>query len=136
MGRGESSGVRHVSHPDSVSGHAPFPPDGKRRPSAPSRLESVRYGARRLPPQAHATRRTGARLRLAVRPSVLALLDLAPPSQRLWRRLARRGYLPRHVVPIQALESLLASPDQASPGALCLETVGRVLPYPALAVPS
>ena len=59
-------------------------------------------------PKTHVARGTGARLCLDVPAPLLARFDLAAPA----RGLARRGSVPGDVVPVQALQPVLAAADQ------------------------
>src|ERR1700687_4610409 len=109
MGGGESPGVRALPHPDAVPRDAALPPNGIGRPPAASRLESLRYGARGIPPEAHVAGRLGARLRLVVRAPLFAQFHLAAQA----RRLACGSALSGNVLFIQAIEPCVAFTDQA-----------------------
>ena len=73
-----------------------------------------------FPPEAHDARGTGARLRLDLPAPLLACLDLAAAAGGLARRAAVSG----DVVPLQALQPLLAPADQARSGARGLAAAG------------
>ncbi len=62
---------------------------------------------------------------------VLALLHLAPAAE----DVAGRAALPRHVVPLQTFEPLLAPADQARPGESGVEAAGRDDALAACALP-
>ncbi len=103
-------GMRHVPHPHALSRDAAVPAVRERRPPAPSQLGSLRHRARRLPAEAHVTRRARERLRVVLRNAVLSSLHLAsPPAGH-----RRRARLSRDELSLQALESLLA-PAHPSP---------------------
>src|ERR1700730_9621460 len=120
MDRREPPGVRYLSHPHALPRDATVSPDGSARPDPASRLESLRHRPRCLSAQAHDPAGTRARICLDISAPVLACFDLAASSARL------SGYpaLPGDVVPLQALQSLLAPADQARPGESGVETPG------------
>src|SRR5512140_3699613 len=97
--------MRHLSYPNAVSGDSALSANGSRGPAPSSRLEPLRYGPRRLSPPPHDARAARGRLRLALPAAVLSRVDLATPAASLGRRSA----LPRHVLPVQEIESLLAT---------------------------
>jgi hypothetical protein len=74
-----------------------------------------------VPPQTHVTRGTGTRLCLDVSAPLLTRLDLAAPA----RGLARRCAVPGDVVPVQAIQPVLAPAHQTSPGSRRVATDGR-----------
>src|SRR5262249_8242665 len=96
--------VRHLPHLDSVPGDAALPADGGRGALAPQELEPLRHGARRLPAAPHVTGGARRRLRLALRAALFACVDLETPPG----GSARRARVPGDVVPLQALEQVLA----------------------------
>src|SRR5262249_21924887 len=110
LDRGEPAGVRHVSHPDAVSGHAAVSADGGGGPYPAPELDALRHGACRLPAEAHDAGTTRPRVRLVLSPAVLARLDLAPPAGRRPGRAA----VPGDVLLVQALE-LAVVPADSSP---------------------
>ena len=132
LDRGGPAGVRHVPHPDALSGHAAVPPDGVRGAAAAQGLAALRHGARRLPPPAHDAGGAGGGLRLVLRAALLARLDLAAAAG----RLAGRAALPGDVVPLQAIEPALAPADPPPADRAGLASAGRVDAAAAPAVPS
>src|SRR5262249_24569951 len=104
--------MRHVSHPDAVSGHAAASQARGRGTAPPPRLESLRPRTRRVSSEADDPSGARAGLCLALSETLLARLDLAPPAQ----RLAGGHAVSRDVVPLQALESILALSDSATAG--------------------
>src|SRR5579864_5968340 len=131
MDRREPPGVRHVPHPHALSGDAAVSPDGSTRTNPAPRLDPLRYGPRRLPAEAHVAGRTRARLRLDLPAPVLSGLDLAPSPA----GVASRPAVPRHVVPLQALQPLLAPADQTRPGEPGVEATGGDHALAACALP-
>ena len=109
LDRGGPAGMRDLSHPHALSGHAAVPPDGIGGPALAQGLAALRHVARGLPPPAHVARGARGGLRLVLRTAFLALLDLASTAG----RLACRPALPGDVVPLQAVEPALAPPDPA-----------------------
>ncbi len=128
----EPAGVRHVSHPHALSGHAAVPPDGGGGAPAAPQLGSLRHGARGVPPTAHVVRGTGAGVRVDLPAAVLARVDLAAAA----RGLARGSAVPGDVVPVQAIEPLLALADPASPGARGVAAACGSDAAPAPAIPA
>src|SRR5258708_7448977 len=122
MGGGEPAGVRHIPYSDAVSWDAAVPPDGSGGPSAASRLDALRHGARRVSSEAHDPGRAGARLCVDLRAAVLAPVDLAAAAA----GLAGGANVPGNVVFIQAVELVLALVDQAPLGARGVAAVGGV----------
>src|ERR1043166_3853119 len=108
MGRGEPFRMRDLPHPDAISGDSAVQADGISRALTASRLEFVRYGARRVPAQEHVARGTRAGVRVDLRAPLFACIDLEAPAG----GLARGCAVLRHVVSLQALKPLLASADQ------------------------
>src|SRR5262245_47953899 len=124
--------MRHLSHHDALSRNAAVPPDGGGGTTAPSKLEFVRHGACRLPPQPDERGRSRLRIRVVLRDAFFTSVDLAAPSAR------RSGHsaVPRDVVPLQALELALARVDStAADGARLAPDRGAHAPAP-LTIPS
>src|SRR5262249_54014517 len=109
LDRGEPAGVRDVPRPDAVPGDAAVPADGGGGPAGAQGLVAVRHGPRRLPAAAHDAGGTGRGVRLVLPPAVLARFDLASAAG----RLAGGAAVPGDVVPVQAVEPVLALPDPA-----------------------
>ncbi len=126
----QSAGVRHVSRPHAVPGHAAVRANAGRRPDPASRLDPLRHGARRLPAAADDRRRAGRGLRLVLRAVVLARLDLAPPAP----GPAGDPPLPGDVVSLQAVEPLLALAHPPSVDRGGLAAAGRMDAAPASAL--
>src|SRR4029077_439831 len=83
MDRREPSGMLHISHSYSLPGHAAFSPDGRAMPYSAPRLDALRHRPRRLPAEAHESRRTRAGLCLDLPAPFLTRIDLATPPRRL-----------------------------------------------------
>src|ERR1700735_5681257 len=95
-------------------------------PNPASRLDALRHRPRRLPTEAYDARRTRTGLRVDLPALVFARVHLAPATQsRNVERFAGRAALPRHVLPLQTFEPLLAPPDQTRPGEPRVEAAGR-----------
>src|SRR5262249_23419347 len=114
--------VRDLPHPHAVPGHADVPPDGCRGPAAPQGLAALRHGPRRLPPPPPVARGARTGLRLVLRDALLAPIDLATQAG----RRARRAGLPGDVVPLQAIEPILAPADPAPADGAGVAPAGRV----------
>src|ERR1022692_469347 len=121
----------HLSHSYAVSSNPIISANGSARTNPASRLESLRHGARGLSAHAHEPQRTRARLCLDLPAALFTFVDLAPSSE----RLAGRAALPRHVVPLQAFQPLLASADTARLGESGVEASGGDDSLAACALP-
>src|SRR2546430_11995175 len=85
MGGGDPPGMLNVSHSHPLSGDSTVQANGGGRAIAAPRLDSLRYGACRIPSKAHVTGGTGARLRVDLRAALLPRLDLATSARGLAR---------------------------------------------------
>ena len=108
--RGEPAGVRDVPHPDALSRHAAVPADGGRGPAAAPRLDALRHGARRLPAAAHDARASWTQGYALVLPAAVLARARSGGAGRTTGAPCR---LPGDVVPLQALEPVLAPVDPA-----------------------
>ena len=120
--RGGPAGMRHLSYPHALSGHAAIPPDGFGGAAFAQGLAALRHVARGLPAPAHVARGARGGLRLVLRPALLALLDLASTAG----RLACRSAVPGDVVPLQAVEPALAPPHSPPADGARVASAGRV----------
>jgi Radical SAM superfamily len=94
-------------------------------------LGALRYGARSISAQPHVARGTGRRVHLDVPAPVLTRFDLATPAP----GLARCGTVSGDVVPVQALQPVLAVSHSAPPGACRVVAAGRTDPATASRFP-
>src|SRR5262245_6488631 len=132
MDRAEPPGVRHVPHPDALSGDPAVSADGGRGPAAAPQLGPVRHGPRRFSAPAPDAGAAGGGVRLVLRAAVFAPLDLAAAAPRLAGGAAVSG----DVVPVQEVEPLLAASDPPQPDGPRLGPAGGVDPATARALSS
>src|SRR5450631_2086745 len=131
MDRRESPGVRHLPHPHAVSGDAAVPSDGSARPHPPPRLDSLRHRPCRLSTEAYDSPGTRTGICLDLPAPLLSRVHLAPPTG----AIAGHPPLPGDVVPLQALQSILAPADQTRPRESGLEAAGRNDPLASRPLP-
>lgn len=98
----------------------------------PQGLDALRHRPRRVPAEAPDARGALAGLHVALPAALLPRVHLATPPA----RLAGRPALPRHVLPLQALEPPLAPPDPQGPDARRLAAADRGVPAPPPRVPA
>src|SRR5437588_3928971 len=101
--------MRDLPYSYAVPGNAVVPANGGREPSTAPRLESLRHRPRGFPAAAYDSGRTGTRLCLDLPAPLFSPVHLAPPS----RGLARSAPVSRHVLSLQAVQSVLAPADHA-----------------------
>ena len=128
--RGEPARVRYFSHPHAISRHSALPSARVRRTHSSQELESLRHGARGVQAEADDRGAARPRLRALLLTIVLTQVHLASTADR-W---TRRAGLPRDVLPLQAIESILALDHQEPYDGASLEAARRVDPEATLVV--